>query len=184
MAPKKSTLPGAAAKEPVGAPADEIITPGEEEADTKPVETPKPAKSEEPEVDLSAYDKTTKKKAKELILAGKTINGTESADLINTLWEEFQEEDREEVTEQEEVDGVPNRLRPRTETLSQNGKPVNFPIFFVAAVKGGFALYNEVGQRVSPVCTSETSPNAGYINRAAARNNAERRRHRLPNDAV
>lgn len=176
---KNSTLPGAAKPEKPKKPeADEI----DEEEEDEEVETKKAVKK--PTVDLSHYPVPTRKKARELIAAGKDINGTEEIDLINTLWEELQQEEREEVSEQEEIDGVPNNLAVRTETLSQNGKDVRFPIFFVAAVKGGQALYNERGQRVSPVCTPTSDPNQGYINKAAARYNAERRRHRLPGDAA
>ena len=136
------------------------------------------------EVDLSHYDAATRKKARALIAAGKVVNGTEEADLINTMFEALQEEEREEITEAEEVDGVPNKLPVRTEDFTQGGKVVKLPVFFVAAVKGGKALFNERGQRVSPVCTAESDPSERYIAKAAARFNAQRRANRLPTDAV
>jgi hypothetical protein len=135
-------------------------------------------------VDLSHYDVATRKQARALIAAGKVLNGTEEADYINTMFEALQAEEREDNGDAEEVEGVPNMLPVRYEVFQQNGKEVKFPIFFVAAVKGGQSLYNERGQRVSPVCTQDSDPNLSYINKAAARNNAQRRANRLPGDAV
>ena len=143
-------------------------------------EAPATPKTEAPNV-KKAYTKATLRKIRELESAGRELSGDETEEVIDTMHEALElEEGAGEVTEAEEVDGVPNKLSPRFEPLRVGGKDVNFPVFFVAAVKGGTRLYNERGQAVSGVMS--TQKEQAYIAKAAARNNALRRSNRLPEE--
>lgn len=139
------------------------------------------------------YTKEDKDAIKKLKAAGKELTGEESSDELKTLLEAQEAEDRDEVTEAEEVDGIPNKLAPRTEALKVANKDVNLPVFFVATVKGGKqALYDYQGKRVSPaygpedrIDPSNSSSELGvkYINKAAAKFNAMRRKNIIPGEA-
>lgn len=138
------------------------------------------------------YTKEDKKKIKALKLAGVELKGTESSDELNTLHLAMEEEGREEGTEAAVVDGVPNSLPVRTESIIINNKPHELPVFFVATVKGGKqALYDYQGKRVSPAygATDRVSDDVAdaelgtrYINKAAAKFNAMRRRNIIPGE--
>lgn len=143
-------------------------------------EAPATPKTEAPNV-KKAYTKVTLRKIRELEAAGRELSGDETEEVIDTMHEAMElEEGGEEATEAEEIDGAPNHLTPRFEPLRVGGKDVNFPVFFVAAVKGGTRLYNERGQAVSGVM--KTAKEQAYIAKAAARNNAIRRSNRLPEE--
>lgn len=108
-------------------------------------------------------------------------------------------------SEEEVIDGVPNNLPQQFESAMVNNKEVRYPMYFIAAVEGGTALYNEKGRRVSPVMSAakvfgrpaddarghdiktkevgEVSEHA-HIAKACASSNALRRARRLPNDPV
>lgn len=138
------------------------------------------------------YTKEEKATIKSLKAAGVELTGTESPDELRTLAEQQELENREEGTEAEVVDGVPNQLPVRTEKIVLNGKEHNLAVFFVATVKGGaVALYDYVGRRVSPAYgakdpvdpTDEKSAlGSNYINKAAAKYNAMRRRNIIPGE--
>lgn len=138
------------------------------------------------------YTKADKLAIKALKAAGVELTGEESSDELQTLVGQQEIEGAEAATEAEEVDGVPNKLPIRTETLLINGKPHELPIFFVATVKGGKqALYDYQGKRVSPAYGAtdryqgDDSSILGtqHINKAAAMFNAMRRRNIIPGEA-
>ncbi len=166
----KSTKPVGAVKatKPVGAEAPEAHV---------AVEQAQPATAMKTN---PAWGKATKAKVKALIAAGREITGAESVDLIDTLHAELESEDTEEITEQEEVDGVPNQLPVRTEAIKVANKDYNFPVFFVAETKKGPALYNEKGKRVSPASTDPKV--VSKLNKDCARFNAIRRTSRTAAD--
>lgn len=140
----------------------------------------------------SEYTKEDKAAIKTLKAAGVELTGEESSDELKTLVGQQEIENAEAVTEAEEVDGVPNKLPVRTETILINGKPHELPIFFVATVKGGKqALYDYQGKRVSPAYGAgdkyqgDESSILGtqHINKTAAVFNAMRRRNIIPGEA-
>ncbi len=145
------------------------------------------ADKEEKKVVHTKADKVTIKSLEE---AGVELKGDETSEELETLAAAQSMKGDDEAGVQEEVEGVPNQLPPRTEPRSLAGKTVNFPVHFVAAVKGGFALYNETGKRISPAYAPDQpldeSPNATkgvlYINKACAKFNAMRWKNTLPGD--
>jgi hypothetical protein len=138
--------------------------------------------AEYPKAALKNYTKPIQRKIKAMLDEGIALTGEESEGEIETRYADFEQNDVEEATEQEEITGVPNKLPVKTEPMKIQGKDIAFPIHHVAAVKGGFALYNERGQRISGVCVEKEQ--VQYINKAAARNNALRRASRLPEEMV
>lgn len=169
---KAAKLRAAEAEDTVDEAGEEVA---EDEAEEEAEEAPAPKAK-------SKYKRATQAKIVALREAGETVADDESEEVINTMFEALtHEQAQDEATEAEEVPGVPNKMPVRTEMLRVGGKDVNFPIHFVAAVKGGMALYNERGQRISGVAAAG-SPEATYLNRASARNNALRRANRVPEE--
>lgn len=162
---------------------EEVEEETEEEAEEKPA---KKSKTDAVSVINPSLDKASKRKARELIDAGKVLVGDESADFINTMYEEMLGEEEGENLPEIVIDGVPNKLPVRHEVIDVKGKKVNYPIFFVAAVKGGFCMYNELGMRVSAVTknTDEEKDAVSKLNKACARFNAQRKATRLPDELM
>ena len=138
-----------------------------------------------------AYTKKDKEIIKKLTDAGVELSGEETSDDLKTLLKDNLDE--EEETEQEVIPGVPNKIAPVFEPLPAGSKEKPFALHHVMAVKGGFAMYNHLGQRISPLLVPGT-PLAGtpdgekgtdevaYHRKAAANMNAQRKARRLPND--
>lgn len=138
------------------------------------------------------YTKEDKAIIKTLKAAKVELTGEESPDEIKTMLGQYEIDGAEEATEAEEVDGVPNKLPIRTEGIVINGKEHSLPVFFVATVKGGKqALYDYQGKRVSPAYGATDTIDADdskaelgtrYVNKAAAKFNAMRRRNIIPGE--
>lgn len=139
------------------------------------------------------YTKAEKALIKKLKGADIELTGEESGAELQTLSDQYDLENTDEITEQEEIDGVPNKLPIKTEKLEIGGKPHDLPIFFVAIVKGGkHALYDYQGKRVSPAYGADdvVDPGSvgsikgqGHIAKAAAKFNAMRRKNIIPGEA-
>ena len=81
--------------------------------------------------------------------------GDESAEYIATLYETLEQQvNEEEVKDRPEEAGIPNKLAVKTEKRRVIGKDIDYPILYVAEVKGGLAAYNEFGNRISDVKTT------------------------------
>jgi len=90
-----------------------------------------------------------------------TVTGSETdAELANML-DAAEVDQKAVINEQEEINGVPNQLSPRSEMMTFNGKSVRVPLTYVAQTKGGSVLYNENGKRISPAYgpTDHVDPN-------------------------
>lgn len=90
-----------------------------------------------------------------------TVTGSETdAELANML-DAAEVDQKAVISEQEEIDGVPNQLSPRSEMMTFNGKNVRVPTAFVVQTKRGSVLYNETGKRISPAYgpTDHVDPN-------------------------
>lgn len=139
-----------------------------------------------------------KKAIKLLTQKDVTLTGDEtSEDLAALMATHFPEVEEEGAGDEIVLAGVPNSVPQVYEPQEAGNKGKKFALFQVVAVKGGHALYNQRGQRVSPVCSAsrvhgrdadiadkqpgEVSEYA-YIAKACARMNAERRAARLPGD--
>lgn len=141
-----------------------------------------------------AYTKEDKAIIKQLTEGEVVLTGEETSEELKTMLDSFVLEGGDAPTEQEVVDGVPNKLPIRTEDLLINGKVHKLPIYFVAALQGGKqAMYAPTGQRAShaysvgdPVDLNDPSSEKGtaYINKAAAKFNAMRRRNVIPGETT
>ncbi|OLS16000.1 MAG: hypothetical protein RBG13Loki_0378 [Promethearchaeota archaeon CR_4] len=139
-----------------------------------------------------AYTKEEKAVIKKLTGYGIELTGEESGEELNTALEAYELENGDDVGEAEVVDGVPNKLPVRTESILIAGKAQALPIFFVATVKGGKqALYDYEGRRVSPAYGATDRIDGGdatsefgtrHIAKAAAKFNAMRRRNIIPGE--
>lgn len=78
------------------------------------------------------------------------ITGSETDAELAVLLDSAEIEQKPEVSEQEEIEGVYNQLSPKSVQMTFNGKTVRVPLFFVAKSGGKSALYNENGKRISP----------------------------------
>lgn len=144
------------------------------------------------------YTPADKKIIKALKEADVTLTGEETSDELKDLSKEhFPDTQVDGEGEEIVIQGVPNNVPPVFEPVEAGSKAKRMGLFQVVAVKGGFALYNQKGQRVSPVCSAERvhgrdasiadkQPGEvsefAYIAKAAARCNADRRSRRLPGD--
>lgn len=137
------------------------------------------------------YTKAEKILIKKLKLAGKELTGEETPDELNTLSLALEQEEAVAPSEAVEEDGIPNKLPVRFEEIQIAGKPAKLSIYFVAAVKGGkMALYAHTGQRVSQAYgpdemydAESTVKGVSYIQKAAAKFNAMRRKNIIPGEA-
>ncbi len=159
----------------------------------KEKETKKPVGAAEEAAPATKYSKKDQRKIAELTDAGTELTGNETPEQLDTLIAAMEIEGRGEHPEAEVVPGVPNNLPIRTEPIVLANKHYNFAVFFMAAVKGGQALYNYEGKRVSPAYGPEdilpgsegSNPVKAlqYTVKACARFNAIRRKSVLPGDA-
>ncbi len=123
------------------------------------------------------YSKADQKKIKTLTDAGKPLLGDETSEQLDTLMAALEAGERDEdAGERVEAEGVPDKLPVRTELLKIGNKEVNFPIHFVAPVRGGYAIYNETGVRI------DFNEDLSSLSRKVSRVNALRRAGRLPNE--
>lgn len=138
------------------------------------------------------YSKDDKLKIAQLKEYGVELSGTETTGELDTLLS-IEQAKGEAPTEAEELEGVPNNLPPHFEEISVGGKPAKIGIFFVAAVKGGFALYNNRGQRASPRYSAGQRVDPGdetsklgieHINKAAAIFNTQRRKNLIAGQQI
>lgn len=139
------------------------------------------------------YSKADKNKIKQLTEEGVPLSGTESPEELDTLIAALPVEGEGDSV-QEEIPGVPNKLPVRFEVLILANKQYNFPVFFMAAVKGGQAMYSYTGQRCSPAHSADDvlpgqegasgTPTKAlqYLIKACAKFNAQRRKSVLPGD--
>lgn len=143
-----------------------------------------------------------KKAIKALTEKDVPLEGTETSEELAALMAEHFPKAPSDSGDGEEIvlAGVPNSVPPVFEPLEPGADPrkaKRYGVFQVVAVKGGHALYNQRGQRVSTVCRADRvhgrdadikdkQPGEisefAYIAKACARNNAERRSRRLPGD--
>lgn len=137
--------------------------------------------------DVAKYSKADQKKIAQLKDKGVTLDGTETSEDLDAHLEAL-EESASGAPAKEDPD-LPNMIQPRYQNVKIHNKDRRFPIHFVHSVGEKAALYNEKGQRISPVykrgdvLAGSTSTDAvRSINRAAARNNAVRRNSMLPDD--
>lgn len=90
------------------------------------------------------------------------------------------EANQEEVTEQEEIPGVPNRVAPKTEIIRVAGKDVVLPKFFTANTAAGLVAYGPTGQRVSPPAKEQDE--RVRLTKRIAHMNVRARQNVLPGD--
>lgn len=149
----------------------------------------------------NTYTPADKKAIKKLTEKDVPLEGTETSDELAALMSEhFPQEPKEGDGEEIVIPGVPNSVPQVYEPLEAGVDPRKarkFALFQVVIVKGGHALYNQKGARVSPVCRAdrvhgrdadikdkmpgEVSEYA-YIAKACAITNAQRRARTLPGD--
>lgn len=135
-------------------------------------------------VDLTKEDK---KKASQLKAMGVELDGSEDSDRLDALLDAHAPTEPEDADEEDE--DCPDKVAPRFEIVKVDNRDRKFPIHFVFMNNGKSALYNERGQRISPVYGNEDMANDGSnkkgiaaIAKAAADNNAKRRAAMRPSD--
>lgn len=156
----------------------------------KTVAAAKP-KTEEVAIDgrFAHFSEEDQAKVKELLEAGVALTGEETTEDLDAHLAALEEDNGSDAKPVKEDKDCPNKMTPRYQPAVIEGKQRRFPIHFVHTANGKSALYNEFGVRISPVYGPEdvlagsTDTNAvRSINRAAAKNNAERRKSMLPGD--
>ncbi len=149
--------------------------------------------TKEKEVKPVKYTKADLRKIADLKDANVPLDGTETSAELDTLVAALPVEGADEHAAEQVIAGVPNQLPVKTEIIILANKQYAFPIFFMAAVKGGQAMYNYQGRRVSPVYNADdilpgseetSSPTKAlqYTIKAVAKFNAIRRKSVLPGD--
>lgn len=138
------------------------------------------------------YSKADLKKIKLLKGAEVDLTGNESGAELDALMEEHALIAGNEDEDQEVIPGVPNSMPVRHEPLAPGSKDKPFAVWHVSPVKGGFAMYDHKGRRVShllvpgvkmPTDDGSASPDeVTYHRKAAMRANVLRKSRRLPND--
>lgn len=176
-AQKKKDAEAKAAKAAAEAEEETADTAPEEEETDEAEEDEEDADDEAPQIE---YDEEVKEKILVLKKAKVKLDGTESPELIDTYYQDVMVNTKDKQREAVVMDGVPNNLPPRVEVLVIGGKERQFPVWFKAEVKGGAALYNEFGQRVTSVAS--TPEEQSLISRQLSKVNAERRARALPSD--
>lgn len=170
-----------------------MSTKAEKDAAAKAAKAEKDAADNVESVSAVKYSKADQRKVKELTDAGVTLEGTESPDELDTLIAALPAEGADEHAAEQIIPGVPNKLPIKHEVIVLANKKYNFPIFYMAVVKGGQAMYDYHGRRVSPVYGPDdvlagsegSSPTKAlnYTIKACAKFNAQRRKSVLPGDA-